>query len=230
MTAFPRRRELLARALPDEGLDAYLISSPVNVSYLTGFSGDSSYLLLGRDRTVLVSDARFTEQLDEECPGLATHIRPPTQKTPTAVADVIKKLGHRNVGFKSAAVTVAEWEAFKELLPEVNWKGGSDRVERLRFLKDESEVQQIRTAIAVAERAFTVFCALLRPEDSEVDLCDALEEYVTRPAARRRPSIRLWPAGRGLRCRPRRRRNTPSAKGNCCWWTGERPVPSTKVT
>ena len=185
MTAFPRRRDALARALPDEGLDAYLISSPVNVSYLTGFSGDSSYLLLGRDRTVLVSDARFTEQLAEECPGLETHIRPPTQKTPSAVADVIKKLDQRNIGFESAAVTVAEWEAFKELLPEVNWKGGDDRVERLRLIKDESEVQQIRAAIAVAERAFTVFCALLRPEDSEVDLCDAMEGYVRRAGGKK---------------------------------------------
>src|SRR5713226_5520948 len=106
LDAFTRRREQLAHALPDERLDAYLISSPVNVSYLTGFSGDSSYLVVGRDRCLLVSDARFTEQLAEECPGLETHIRPPTQKSQAAVADVLKKLGHRGVGFESAAMSV----------------------------------------------------------------------------------------------------------------------------
>ena len=187
LAPFAHRRDNLARSLPDEGLDAYLISSPVNVSYLTGFSGDSSYLLLGRDRCVLVSDARFTEQLAEECPGLETHIRPPTQRTPSAAADVVKKLGYRNLGFESAAVSVAEWEAFRELLPEVSWKGGADRVERLRMVKDDTEVRQIREAIAVAERAYTVFCALLRPEDSEIDLCNALEGYVRRAGGTRTP-------------------------------------------
>src|SRR5437660_6212345 len=74
-----QRRQQLARCLDDEGLDALLVSSPVNVTYLTGFSGDSSYLVLGRQRTVLVSDARFTEQIAAECPGLETHIRPPVR-------------------------------------------------------------------------------------------------------------------------------------------------------
>ena len=43
-------------ALGGEGPDAVLIRSEVNVSYLTGFSGDSSSLLLTRDRALLVSD------------------------------------------------------------------------------------------------------------------------------------------------------------------------------
>src|SRR5213080_1544843 len=101
MDPFARRRESLARSLSDEGLDCLLISSPVNVSYLTNFSGDTSYLLVGKDRCLLVSDARFSEQLEEECPGLETFIRPPTQRPLNAVAETLKKRGHRNVGFES---------------------------------------------------------------------------------------------------------------------------------
>src|SRR5262249_21331982 len=133
------------------------------------------------------SDARFTEQLAEECPGLATHIRQPTQRTQPVVAEVLVKLGHRAVGFESGAVSVAEWETLRELAPAVSWKGADGRVERLRLVKDEEEVRQIREAIAVAERAFTVLCALLRPEDSEADLCDALEGYVRRAGGKGTP-------------------------------------------
>ena len=74
-----RRQQRLARLLTREGVDAFLISNPVNVTYLTGFSGESSYLVLGCKQTLLVSDARFTEQIAEECPGLPAHIRPPAQ-------------------------------------------------------------------------------------------------------------------------------------------------------
>ena len=184
MDNFAQRRDRLLSGLPGELLDAYLISSPVNVSYLTGFSGESSHLVLMRDRAVLVSDPRFTEQLAEECPGLETHIRPPTKTTLAAVAEVIDGLGLRSVGFESTALSVADWETLKELLPAVQWKGAADRVERLRMVKDESEIKQIREAIAIAERAFTVLCALLRPDDSEIALCDALEGYVRRAGGR----------------------------------------------
>lgn len=178
MDHFARRRETLARSLTEEGLDAYLISSPVNVSYLTGFSGDSSYLLLGRTRTLLVSDARFTVQLAEECPGLETCIRPPSQRPLSAVAASLDKLGHRNVGFESAALTVAEFEGLKQLAGSVSWKASADRVEQLRMVKDDVELLAIREAITVAEKAFTAFCATIGPDDSEVALCDAMESFL----------------------------------------------------
>jgi Xaa-Pro aminopeptidase len=173
-----RRRDRLARCLPEEGLDALAITGTVNVTYLTGFTGDSSVLVLTRDRALLVSDPRYTGQIADECPGLATHVRPPAQKLHEAVAEVLTKFGCRAVGFESGAVTVAEFEALKELAPAVNWKGGADRVERLRTIKDDSEVAQIRQAIDVAERAFTAFRALLRPDDREIDLYHAMEHYV----------------------------------------------------
>ena len=175
-----QRRERLARLLADEGIDALMISSPVNVTYLTGFSGDSTVLLLTRDRLLLVSDSRYAGQLADECPGLPTHMRPPSQKLPEAVAEALQSLGVHSVGFESNAVPVGEFEFLRQLAPILEWKGGADRVERLRMVKDASELAQIRTAIDVAERAFTVFRALLRPEDTEKDLCDAIEHYARR--------------------------------------------------
>jgi Xaa-Pro aminopeptidase len=170
--------------LAQEGLEAVLLTNPLSVTYLTGFSGDSSYLLLGRQRTLLVSDARFSRQLAEECPGLQVHIRPPAQNVCQAAAEVITKLGFRSVGFECAHLSVAEWEAFRELAPAVSWKGAANRVENLRAIKDPSEVAQIREAIRIAERAFDAFRALLRPGDSEKTLCDALDHYVRRCGGR----------------------------------------------
>jgi Xaa-Pro aminopeptidase len=179
-----RRRERLGHALPEEGLDALLVSSPVNVTYLTGFTGESSFLVLGRDRAVLVSDRRFTEQIAEECPGLEAHVRQPERSLYQATAEVVARLGAGSVGVESNHLTVAELETLSGLCKAVSWKGGRDRVERLRAVKDASEVAAIREAIAVAERAFAAFRALLRPEDREKDLADALEMYVRRCGGR----------------------------------------------
>ena len=71
-----KSRESLRRRLDAENLDALLISSATNVTYLTGFTGDSSVLLLGRQGDVILSDFRFTTQIAQECPGLEASIRP----------------------------------------------------------------------------------------------------------------------------------------------------------
>jgi len=180
----PRRREQLATRLPEEDLELLLVSNPINVSYLTGFSGESSYLLLSRERAVLVSDGRFTEQLAEECPGLEVFIRPPSQSLAEATAAVITRLGSRRIGLESGHLTVAEFEQLHDLLRSCAWKGGRDRVERLRMVKDAGEVEEIRAAIHIAERAFAMFRAMLEPESTEKALSDALESYVRRSGGR----------------------------------------------
>ena len=69
MTRFHQRRKKLASAVRRMGADAILITNFTNVTYLTGFTGDDSYLLVGAGVEVLLSDPRYTQQLGEECPG-----------------------------------------------------------------------------------------------------------------------------------------------------------------
>jgi Xaa-Pro aminopeptidase len=183
MQNYARRRQRLARQLGPAGLDAILVSHPVNVTYLTGFSGEASYLIVGRKRALMVSDGRFTTQLAEECPGLDVHIRPPSQMTVPEVAKVLTTLGVRKVGFESSHLTVADLEWLKELAPTVNWAPTKRWVEELRAVKDALEVAQIREAIGAAERAFTVFKAALGPDDTEKQLADRMEQYVRQVGA-----------------------------------------------
>ena len=70
------RRELKARKLP-----AALITNVHNVTYLTGFTGDSSSLLVTPKAATLISDSRFTIQIQEECPGLNAEIRSTSKHT-----------------------------------------------------------------------------------------------------------------------------------------------------
>lgn len=175
-----RRRENLSRLLDEEQLDAFLISSAVNITYLTGFTGDSSYLIVERGMALLISDSRYTQQIEEESPGLPVHIRTANQKTIEAIAEALTKRKLTKVGFESTALHVADFETLKELAPAIDWKGEERRVEQLRMIKDESEIAEIRQAIAIAERAFSAFTSLLRPQDTEKDLHDLMEHYIRR--------------------------------------------------
>ena len=60
-----RRRQLLER-VREKGWDGILITNPLNIRYLTGFTGDLAYLLFVGGEVILYTDFRFYGQAKEE--------------------------------------------------------------------------------------------------------------------------------------------------------------------
>lgn len=179
------RRSRLISALKKAQFDLLIVSHPPNVTYLTGFTGDASCLLIGPKRTLMVSDSRFETQLADECPGLATEIR--TAKTQTAdfLARVLGKLGMSRIGFESAYTTVAAHASLSEKMPGVTLTPSAGLVEELREIKDSEEIAAIRDAIYLAERGYAVIRSLMLPEMTEREVAHELEHAMRRFGALR---------------------------------------------
>lgn len=183
MDLIARRLERLRRTFKADRVDAVVVTSEVDVRYLTGFTGEQTALWLTPDRALMVSDAKFTVQLAEDCPGLETHIRPVGQGVFAGVAEIAGKFGVSRVGFDPSATTVDAFGSLKDRGGAVEWVPVRGRVAALRAVKDRVEVEAIRRAVSQAERAFAMLRAGLRPEDSEKDASDALEGYLRRCGA-----------------------------------------------
>lgn len=184
MDYFTQRRQAFVKNLKKDGFDALLVTNPVNVTYLTGFTGEASYLIASAKQFILVSDARFEEQIKSEVDGLEVHIRPHNETTPEAGAAILTKSGARSIGVEPDHTTLSLMADLQTRGPKLTFAPSPTRVETLRALKDPGEVEQIRHAVRVAERAFNMFRAMLREADTEKDMVDALESYVRRSGAR----------------------------------------------
>jgi Xaa-Pro aminopeptidase len=169
------RRDKLCRTLRREGLDALLVTNFVNVTYLTGFTGDDSYLLIGPEIAVLLSDPRYTTQIEQECPGLDTHIRRPGTQMIEAVARVVRRGKLGRLGIEGQHMSVATHSALAAALPKVEFVSLDGPVEQLRVTKDSTEIAEIRQAIAWAEKAFAIVRAGLRRDQSEKQTVTQLE-------------------------------------------------------
>lgn len=186
------RRQALLRNLkqPKDGPDAVLVTSAVNVTYLTGFTGEASYFVTTPKASVLVTDPRFEAQAKEECPEVGTgkepdlHVRPHNRTTLEAAVEVLTKAGARAVAVEANRLTVAEFEALRQLAPKLEFVPRTDLVETLRAVKDQGEVERIREAVKVAERAYRMFVATLRETDTEKEMADTLDGYIRRAGAR----------------------------------------------
>jgi Xaa-Pro aminopeptidase len=187
MDYLTQRRQTLVKTLKKDAVDAVLVTNPVNVLYLTGFTGDSSYLIATAKQFILVSDSRFEEQIKEECPGLEVHIRPHDQTTVEAAVEVLTRAGVKAVGLEADHATLGLLADLQEKGSKLTFAPLKGRVEALRAVKDPSEVEQIRAAVKVAERAFVMFKSMIREADTEKDMSDAIEAFVRRAGGRSCP-------------------------------------------
>ena len=170
------RCQKVRRFLSSKKLDALLISNPVNVRYLSGFTGGDSTLLIRRDSATLLSDGRFTLQIEEECPDIDdVYIRPNNEAMTAATAKLCRQAKVGRLGVEAASLTLAENDEIKSKLPKTEIISTYGVVETLRQIKDRNEIDAIRRAIDVAARAFTDIRNGLRPEQTEIELRNDLE-------------------------------------------------------
>ena len=172
---FQARRDRLRKAFEKAGIDALLVTDFTNVTYLTGFTGDDSYLLVRPDGETVLSDPRYTVQLGEECPGVDLSIRPPGVSMLQGVVRVVRAARIARLGIEGDSMTVGFRDQIAEKLPRLEIVATSGLVEKLRLVKDKEEIARLRRAIWQAEKAFGVLRSTLRPEMTEKEAADELE-------------------------------------------------------
>jgi Xaa-Pro aminopeptidase len=146
------RRGRLRERVRAAGLDAVLVTRLVNVRYLTGFTGSNGALLVPVDpdrADVLCTDSRYTLQAGDQSPDVELLVE---RASATALAARAAADGYRRLGFESHDVTV---DLHRELAERAGGELVSVQraVEDLRAIKDDGEVELLREACAIADRA-----------------------------------------------------------------------------
>jgi Xaa-Pro aminopeptidase len=175
MSSFESRRKKLRALVRSAEADALLVTNFKNVTYLTGFTGDDSYLLVTLDGEVLVSDPRYTTQLEEECPGLELEIREPGVTMLEGVTKVVKAAKLERLGIEASSATVAFQQSVAKAMPNAAIVATQNLVEQLRIEKDKDEIDATRLACAQARRTFDAVRASLTPDMTELDVAAELE-------------------------------------------------------
>jgi Xaa-Pro aminopeptidase len=166
------RRHALRGLLAHADLSALLVTKPVNVRYLTGFSGTYGALLLLHDRTLFFTDRRYDQQAAAEVPGAEVVLAP--GDLIGAVAGVLRGAGD-GLGFEPAGLTWGDGQRLRTAVPGRALVPAPPLVEELREVKDERELGAMREAARLDGEAFDEVLGGLRPGVTEREVAVALE-------------------------------------------------------
>ncbi len=174
-TTYLKRRGRLQKTLRSKQLKSLLVTHLPNIRYLTGFSGSSAALLVTPSRSLLMSDARYTSQIKQECSDLEVAIRRVDETLLELINRLLKASELTSLGIESSTLTVEYYLSMMEKLEGIELVPSHGVVEELRMIKDADEVAEIRASVVIAERAFQVMRSSLQVGMTELDIRNLLE-------------------------------------------------------
>lgn len=178
MTAAENRVKKLQQKLVDEAMDSFLILNPENRLYYSGFSGSNGWLIVTREKSYLITDGRYFEQVRRESPHcqLVKAVQSYSDSSLQALIDMDGEgLLGEGVGFESCSMTVNLYNKIKKSLPDVELLPADDLIETPRDFKDSREIDLIRHAVKVAEEGFRHIEGLIVPGNTERQLAAQLQ-------------------------------------------------------
>jgi len=165
------RRAALRTRLAEAGLDALLVTHPVNLRWLTGFTGSTGALLVpadGRDELLAV-DGRYDERAAVEAPDVA-------RLRSRGLDWLGERLGgRRRLGVESHVLSWDRARALAAALDGVEVVPAPSHVETLRAVKDPRELALLERACTATDAAFAALTGWLAPGMTERAVARRLE-------------------------------------------------------
>jgi Xaa-Pro aminopeptidase len=164
------------RALLSANADKYdgiFISKAENRAYLSGFTGSYGFLIVTPNEATLITDGRYLEQARQQAPGWT--VKETKRPHEAYIVPAIKDSGVARLGFEADHMTVNDHDYWRSQANFVEWVNTSGLVARMRWAKDETEVEAIQAAVNIAERALDKVLGILKPGMTERDVAAELE-------------------------------------------------------
>ena len=177
------RLKKIQKSLGANKIDALLVSSSVNIHYLTGYSNFSkdereAYLFITKSNATLFTDPRYIEAVEKIIPPdvKATIQRPVTKMLNRIVKRSKIKSASWRIGFENN-LTFAEYQNFEKTV-SAKLVLTNNIVENLRAVKDSLEIVAVKKAAKLTDDTFDFIRPLIKTGVTEGQIAHEIETYI----------------------------------------------------
>lgn len=172
---FQNRIKNLQKNLDSNKVHALIVSSAVNIDYLTGYSNFSrhereAYLFVTETNAMFLTDGRYIEAVKNIVPKNVEVL------LISKLFEIIKKSNVKRVGFEQN-LTFAEYKSFKKKTGKnlylTDWL-----IENLRSIKDPNEIKNIKLACKLTDKTYSHVLKNIRMNVSEREIAWGIEKFI----------------------------------------------------
>lgn len=174
----PSRLEHLRSILKQYQVDAFLVSSNINIHYLSGFNRflkeHDGYYFITPNNAYLITSPLYSGAVKKYTPDISLLETTPEKWYTEHIADIVAKENIKKIGFEEYDLRVGEYWDFTdkklELLPIP--------LRTLRMKKDAKELEAVEKACNISDEAFSYILDKIHEGISELELGRQLEQHI----------------------------------------------------
>lgn len=166
------RIDRIREELIKEEVDGIVVSNIKNVRYVSDFTGDEGMAVVTEKSAYLIVDGRFTEQAQNESKIEVVDYGGNFVNT---ISKLLEKDGVKKVAFEGNNMTYSEARHLMDTINFVEWKPVRDLFERVRMIKDKSEIVLIKKALQIALDTFECIKPKVVSGVREIDIKNEIE-------------------------------------------------------
>ncbi|PLV58665.1 Xaa-Pro peptidase family protein [Thermotoga sp. KOL6] len=180
------RIEKVTELINEKGADAFLVvnienSSRASSFYFSGFTGSFSIILISENAKILITDPRYTSQAKQETDFEVREVR--NGDFVEVLKTVVSDLNLKTIALEEERLSLALFRRISTALGKRKFVGFDEEVKRLRMIKDENEIEAIKQAIEISERAFLETVQQIKAGMTEKEIAALLEYNMRREGA-----------------------------------------------
>lgn len=172
----PRIKNISAE-LEKQNLDGLIVSSSPNISYLTDFISQESYLLISRKENIYITDSRYFEAAKKNLKGY--RLKKINGSIFKIIASLCSDISLKRVGFEERYLAFAEYKKIREELSSaIDLIPTHNLIEDLRQIKSRQELEKIRKAIQITIMTFRFIKNFISAGKREIEVAAELERFI----------------------------------------------------
>lgn len=167
-------------------IDAFFVAKKANLRYISNYTGDDSFLLVTKSDLFFLTDPRYTEQANAECPDYEIVLWKTKPSLGACLNEIVQKLNIKTIAFESDNLNYGNYNDFKEHI-KAELVATSDVIETIRVIKTEEEITYLKAACVISCRAFERILKDIKPGVTEKELAGKLSLYMVMEGADTNP-------------------------------------------
>ncbi len=169
----------LLKVLEEKHLDGLFIVKEPNVNYISKFTDEASFVIISNSGNFFITDGRFFELAQKLCQGFEIINWQNFDKgVLEVVAKLCKDVGIKRLGFEKKWTSYDMYDDMRKVLEGVELVPTQDIIENLRYIKNEEEIENIREAVKISDKAFEEVIKYIKPGVTEREVAAKLEYIV----------------------------------------------------
>ena len=143
----------LRKKIIHDNLPAIFVTSKINRTYLTNFSGSRGDFLITENQAYLFTDSRYSERAKKEA-GNSIKIVAVDKNYFKTVKSFLNKLRIKKLGIEADSIGLRGFDNLKKNLRGIKLIKTYDLIKEIRAIKDEQEIKDLKKAIKITDNCF----------------------------------------------------------------------------